>query len=1436
MKAKIYSKIFAVLLSASVIASSMPAIGLIAEAETIAYASQGTGNESSSSSIPAFAMDAFNNAMTSYQGGTLTPLACYGEQVVAGYNFRFICRMNSNSQDDLNSLKFVTVYQNPQNVSTISEVSDFNIDDYDENYDIVFPDTPANGSMEVINGLQECELPSDAQTIFDRLYNGIVGVDIMPIAFLGKRTNDGTDYVYLTRRSPVVSNPDVFIDVLILHEDTDGAAGCTSIYSLLGTRTNYGENYEDDGKLTYEFKGNFKDTAGYAEGTITLHAEHNGTYKLYWADDNSVLEGYYPIKEMKLNSGESGSVSLGYHTVIPANATKVIAVTDSLSTSSAYSVFTIPTSKRLSSVSGNFLYSFSTYSDIHIDKGSLWYVNAENNFKEALKYSNDKNTDFIVVSGDCVTNDSGPDKEWVAYAKVLSESDYVNPIWESDGNHDLRQGVSSGLQSFIKGSGTDGSKSNKSYFSMFEPTTGDLFLFMSIELNKSPNEADVFSSEQLAWASQMISTYYNQCNIFVVQHSPIDRYGAGDRMSNPYYKGLLNQNNATTQQFKALLEQYPNVMFLSGHTHEDFTMDYNYSDENGTSANMIHTPSLAGSTMPNSSDDGLERNGGKGFNSQGYYVEVYENEIVFYGANITDKKIYPKYSYIMEGSRTSDSLLRNPAPDVPLTNKTVDITQELDKASYVLTQYYKFASYDSYQWLKKLYYMYRDVTTADESVITQFEDAVTALSNYTGTINYYALRDTYYFTNNKKWDNVYLYAWNNSSSNNGNWPGQTISKIGTNSNGEDIYRVKFNSVGEFKNIIFNAGSSSSQTVDIALHDYMYDGFYINGSSDGKYTVGNYDYSSGDDPDVPTIHDNMALVYYVTDEHGWSDTNTVFTYKDGVYKVGYDAKSGNTFSFSIYNKSTGKYYSIETHADLTCELGKIAKYTLKEMSNKGASISIYGLADKTHLDFEFNADTKEVTVICPQPEIQELKNNSTVSAESITLGETVTLNAAAEGGTAPYTFDYYFKKASQSVWTKKDVANTAASTTVKPGSAVPYNVKVVVTDTDGKTAEKIFDITVNPDANALTNKSTVSSSITLGNTIQINGSATGGTAPYTFEYYFKKLSQSAWTKKDVSNTTTSTTVKPGSAVPYSIKVVVTDAAGKKAESIFNVTVNQDANALKNTSSVSSTVTLGNTINITGKATGGTAPYTFEYYFKKASQSAWTKKNVSNTTTSTTVKPGSAVPYKIKVVVTDAAGKKAESIFDVTVNQEANALSNTSTVSSSITLGNTISIKGSAVGGTAPYTFEYYFKKATQSTWTKKNVSNTTTSTTVKPGSAVPYQIKVVVIDNTGKKAEKVFDVTVNSAAATLTNTSTVSSSITLGNTINITGQATGGTAPYTFEYYYKKASQSTWTQKNVSNTTTSTTIKPGSAVTYNVMIIVKDSTGNMATKTYDVTVN
>ena len=181
----------------------------------------------------------------------------------------------------------------------------------------------------------------------------------------------------------------------------------------------------------------------------------------------------------------------------------------------------------------------------------------------------------------------------------------------------------------------------------------------------------------------------------------------------------------------------------------------------------------------------------------------------------------------------------------------------------------------------------------------------------------------------------------------------------------------------------------------------------------------------------------------------------------------------------------------------------------------------------------------------------MENKSTVP-ESIKLGEYIKITGAAENGTGPYKYSYYYKKSTVNTWNKRLENTTATSTSFKPGSAVAYDIKVVVTDSTGKTAEKVYTCSVK---NPLENTSVVPESIKLGEKVTINGSAKGGTAPYTFSYYYKKSSVNNWNTKFENTTTTSTSFKPGSAVLYDVRVVVTDANGEKAENIYTVSVNK-----------------------------------------------------------------------------------------------------------------------------------------------------------------------------------------------------------------------------------------------------------------------------------------
>ena len=444
--------------------------------------------------------------------------------------------------------------------------------------------------------------------------------------------------------------------------------------------------------------------------------------------------------------------------------------------------FTVPAQKHLDN--SNLLYKFNSYSDVHIDNNGF-YVDAEKHWGEALKYAVDSKADFIVSSGDSVTNAAGPDSEWDDYERILAESDYVNPIWECDGNHDMRCGAESGLKSFVRASGVDstiaGYDSGKPYYYMTEKTTGDIFIFMALESEYTPSKCDEFSDEQMAWVTNLIDKYYGTgVNIYIVEHSPIEGFGAGDRMDRQYYKALLSEGYLSTVKFKALLQKYPKLIFMSGHTHEDFSMGYNFSDEDGTACSMIHNPAVAGSTWASETDSSLDYNDGKGYNSQGYYVEVYNSQVVYYGANLSDELIYPAYCYIMDGARGT-------SPDA--TNETAE------------------------------------PTTRDPLSTTGATGCTVPAQTPTKRV---------YFANTANWGTVDCHSWTvDNQTVTCVWPGYGAVKCGTDNNGIDLYYCDI--PAEHTGVVWNNGNNGEQTVDITL-DNTNDFFTPDTITEGKYNV------------------------------------------------------------------------------------------------------------------------------------------------------------------------------------------------------------------------------------------------------------------------------------------------------------------------------------------------------------------------------------------------------------------------------------------------------------------------------------------------------------------------------------------------------------------------------------------------------------------------
>ena len=264
-------------------------------------------------------------------------------------------------------------------------------------------------------------------------------------------------------------------------------------------------------------------------------------------------------------------------------------------------------------------------------------------------------------------------------------------------------------------------------------------------------------------------------------------------------------------------------------------------------------------------------------------------------------------------------------------------------------------------------------------------------------------------------------------------------------------------------------------------------------------------------------------------------------------------------------------------------------------------------------------------------------------------------------------------------------------------------------------------------------------------------------------------------------------------------------------------------LLNNSAISAEqVKVGQRVYIFYAAEGGTEPYGFACFYKRSTNSKWNGLTGDNPT----FVPTAAADYDIKTVVVDSEGRITEKIFKLKV-VPANTLENTSSVNSDkVTVGQTVTVTGSAEGGQSPYTFEYYFKRSTNIKWNTLNPSKPVFT----PTAAADYEIKVVARDAQGNEAVKIMDVKV---AAALTNTSSVSSeSVTAGTTVKVTGSAEGGFAPYTFEYYFKRSTNSKWNTLKTSNPS----FTPTAAADYDVKVVATDSTGAKSTKVLQVKVS
>ena len=174
------------------------------------------------------------------------------------------------------------------------------------------------------------------------------------------------------------------------------------------------------------------------------------------------------------------------------------------------------------------------------------------------------------------------------------------------------------------------------------------------------------------------------------------------------------------------------------------------------------------------------------------------------------------------------------------------------------------------------------------------------------------------------------------------------------------------------------------------------------------------------------------------------------------------------------------------------------------------------------------------------------------------------------------------------------------------------------------------------------------------------------------------------------------------------------------------------------------------------------------------------------------------------------------------------------------GTKIKLTGVAEG-TGTYKYAFYYKRTTAKQWyiigTEFSDTNMAQFT---PKTEGEFNVKVDIIDENGEIVSRQFAVSISNDYAietSMKNRSSIDTEIApVDSRITITGAATRGTAPYKYAYYYKKAAAKNWKAIGEEFTDAKTaSIKLRNEGDYIIKVCVKDSTGAMVSKNFDVTI-
>jgi hypothetical protein len=491
---------------------------------------------------------------------------------------------------------------------------------------------------------------------------------------------------------------------------------------------------------------------------------------------------------------------------------------------------------------------------------------------------------------------------------------------------------------------------------------------------------------------------------------------------------------------------------------------------------------------------------------------------------------------------------------------------------------------------------------------------------------------------------------------------------------------------------------------------------------------------------------------------------------------------------------------------------------------------------------------------------------TISPSTVTISadQSELLTAKVSGGTGTYTYTWYDNGKQISSCTSTSVTSTTATCDFQPNAATAtqttntITVKVIDAGTTKyayptENTSSTATVTVNPTLTIQQLPSPVS--FDQGQTYTFNAvvNAGTGTSPYTYTWTVPKglTVSSGCSTTDASCAVTGTDAGKG----YILYLVVSDSsAGNPAEvAQSSVTVNVNPPlAVKPITAGRSTIDQGQISVLTAAVSGGTSPYTYNWFEQQGGVTTWNNipgaagsQYIFNTNAATALGT-----WEFNALVTDNS-IMPESVNDSTLLGGGEGVSVYPMLTASVSpsepsvspgTGNDITLTSAISGGTnsANYACQWYEElPGTAAFVSIPSASNCntyvfqTSSNTAKGD----WQFYVQVTDS-GTSLPNVVDsssavVTVGSYGATLSGTSP---KIDSGQSDTLTATVSGGTAPYTYTWTGTGTSACDTTTSNTVVTCTVSPTTKVSPVTDSYGVTIADSAKQSATAQFDVLVN